>query len=448
MKRYTTRLAMWVALGALALTGCDDDTDAATDGGAGGMGGGVDGGGMGGEGGEGGAGGSQDMGGMGGIGGMGGEGGMGGAPADPLYALSVEVRTPEGSAEGTYVQTVDAVPSGAVDNDTAFELSGIGRVFSDGESVYLADGGAPALTRYAVGDDGELTESGRISFAEEGVTFITNTVVFVSPTKAYYLSNEILEVIIWDPSQMTITGSIDFSELQREGFTDQNQMTVAPEVVRDGMMYAAVTYSELAAGRFERGVQMAVFDTSDDSLVGVIEDERCDGAGVGAGLGDDGAIYVHADNFLNFLSFFDDTAGPTCVLRIPAGAMGFDPDYQVDLPDLTGGLNTSRFGFGTPTRSYVMALRDDLVQEARDLSRSPVLELWEVDLIGETGRKIEGAPLSTLFAALFFRVDGTMYVGLSDVFDASTVWSMDLATGEAQQAFTTPGLFRNFFRLR
>lgn len=437
MKTHMVRLALWAALGALALTGCDDDSDAGADSGAGGSGGDVDGGGMGGEGGVGG--GLEDMGGM---------GGMGGEPADPLYAISVEVRTPEGSAEGTYVQTLDAVPSGAVTNDDAFELSGIGRVFSDGTDVYLADGGEPALTRYTVGDDGELTESGRISFAEEGVTFITNTVVFVSPTKAYYLSNEVLEVIIWDPSQMTITGSIDFSEIQREGFTGQGQMTVAPEVVRDGMMYATVTYSELAAGRFEPGVQIAVFDTADDTFVEVLEDDRCDGAGVGLGLGEDGAIYVHADNFLNFLSFFDDTAGPTCVLRIPAGSMAFDPGYQVDLPELTGGLNTSRFGFGTATRSYVMALRADLVAEARDLSRSPVLELWEVDLINETGRKVEGAPLSTLFAALFFRVDDTMYVGLSDVFDASTVWSMDLTTGEAQQAFTTPGLFRNFFRLR
>lgn len=394
--------------------------------------------------GGGGSGGEGGSGGGGSEGGSGGEGAAGGsdAPIEGRYAMSVEVRTPAGGVTASYIQILDGLPAdGVISNDAGIEIGGIGRVFAYGDWIFMAEAADPVLRRYTLADDGSLVEAGEIGFASTGVTFFTAGFKFIAPDKAYYFSNELLEVIVFDPTTLTITGRIDYGAILREGFEGADNSAADPQAIRDGILYAPITYANYFSLKFGRGMSVAMFDTATDTFLGVIEDDRCDGAGATA-LGEDGAIYVHGNNVFNFLPATIDDPLSTCVLRIPADSMAFDPDYRIDTSELTGGLQTTSFVFGSLTRSWAMALRADLVESSRDLARGSVLELWELNLEAGSGKKIANTPLSSLFVAKFFRHADAVFTGLSETVETSTIHRLDIETGEVRALFDVQGLFR------
>src|SRR5690606_35985490 len=77
---------------------------------------------------------------------------------------------------------------------------------------------APTITRYTIDEDGALARGESISLSSYGVDSLWDTLYIVSPTKAYYPDRAGTQLIVWNPTEMTVTGSIALPETARDGF--------------------------------------------------------------------------------------------------------------------------------------------------------------------------------------------------------------------------------------
>ncbi len=454
---------------ALAVAGCDDGDDtaaaqgadaAAGQGGAGGVGGE---GGEGGAGGVGGAGGMGGAGGEGGMGGAGGEGGMGGAggqaaAAPNLFQFGVEVRTPAGPAQATYVQAIhrDQFDGRHIDNANGVEIQGIARLFTIGGWAFAGEWTAPLLHRYAVADDGTFTESDNspLSFADSGATRVDIGQVHVSPEKAYFMWSATLAGVVWNPDTMLIEDTFDLTPAVREGYEGMMLMQGAflfEHVVRDERAFVSTLHSSNADGLYYPNMTVTVFDTTTDRIIDVIEDDRCYGPStmLKAANGD---IYVSSYSFTGRPYQLEAVPyKPTCVLRIKAGEQAFDPDFFVSFPALLDGAECTRWYPVNGRYSYCMAIPLADLSGADNTSRAPGT-LWQIDLDGPAAWPVEGVPAGSPFQTLGYPDSpDSLVIGFPDQIDAldsSTVYRLVPADSSATAIFTVDGLFRGFYPLR
>lgn len=76
------------------------------------------------------------------------------------------------------------------------------------------------VVRYTLTSSGTLEKSGSVSFSGKGVSSLgeyQNNFQFISATIAYYFDGTTAQVIIWNPTGMTVTGSIPLDSLAIQG---------------------------------------------------------------------------------------------------------------------------------------------------------------------------------------------------------------------------------------
>lgn len=92
------------------------------------------------------------------------------------------------------------------------------RSFENDLLVFDGDSGGQ-VARYGLNEDLSLREKGRLSMQNEGVSSFFNTIAFISPTRAYLIDRDVARVVVWNPRDMTLTGSFPF-ELAVDDFPD------------------------------------------------------------------------------------------------------------------------------------------------------------------------------------------------------------------------------------
>jgi hypothetical protein len=383
------------------------------------------------------------------------DGGDDGAPVTDLWALSAVTIDAEGDRQ-TYLQTLSSLDVANVSNANALEIQGNGTTQVVGGKVYVGLAEEPTVVRYRADDAGQLVEDGRISFLNEGLVRASFGNVMVSPTKAYQLSTEQYTAVAWNPETLEITGSVDLAALRKEG-TDAEFWTVSHH---DGKVYVPVRYANWTTGVIDRSVVLVVIDAATDQVLATLRDERCHSGGrpVFTPSGDG---YVLADGRNWSAQLFATVAGqpapPTCLLRIPAGQLAFDPDYLVEVPAIAGGhdaageLDTadSDSGIAFAKLFHVDELPDG-VEPRTDFAfwESPAFKMWRFDL-GPT--PTAAAVIDIPFGALGWEgsvTDGKLWVGESPDYSHSTVYEIDPATNTATRRFEMDGSFYGLRRLR
>lgn len=378
-----------------------------------------------------------------------------GAPAAEVWALSSVTIDVSGSRT-TYVQTLTSLDIDEVDNDDALEISGNGTVQVVGGKVYAGLAESPEVRRYAIDEAGRLQADGSITFLNEGLQRASFGNVMVSPTKAYQVSTEQYKVIVWNPTTLEITGSVDLAAL-RHPTLDVEFWTVT---AHEGRVYVPVRYVDWDNGIIDRSVVLAVIDAETDQLVATLRDERCHSGGRPV-FTPDGDAYVVADGRTWSAQLFATVAGqaapPTCLLRIPAGQLAFDPDYLVELPSITGGrdavgeLEAAENGTGV---AFVKLFHPDQlpagVTPGTDFGfwQAPAYKMWRFELGAEpTATEVIDIP----FGAIAWdgsATDGKLWVGESPDYSRSTVYAIDPATSTATRRFEMVGSFYGLQRLR
>jgi hypothetical protein len=383
------------------------------------------------------------------------DGGDDGAPVTDLWTLASVTIDAEGDRQ-TYVQTLASLDVASVTNATALEIQGNGTVQLVGGKVYVGLSEDPTVVRYAADAAGRLVEDGRISFLNEGLAGASFGNVMVSPTKAYQLSTEQYAAIAWNPETLEITGRVDLASLRKEGI-DAEFWTVT---AHEGKVYVPVRYANWTTGVIDKSVVLVVIDVATDQVVATLRDERCHSGGRPV-FTPNGDAYVLADGRSWSAQLFATVAGqpvpPTCLLRIPAGELAFDPDYLVEVPAIAGGhdaageLETADNGSGVAfAKLFHVDELPEGVEPRTDFAfwEAPAFKMWRFEL-GPTPTAT--AVVDIPFGALGWEgsvADGTFWVGESPDYSHSIVYAIDPATNTATRRFEMEGTFYGLRRLR
>jgi hypothetical protein len=368
-----------------------------------------------------------------------------------LYAVPSEVYGADFATSTSYVPLVPSLDVARIELDDAREVDGRASIGAVGESLYIASSSAPVVERFAVQADGALKAAGSLNFSNYGVPefFAIDAwgAVWVNAQKAYIFNGTDGSHVVWNPTTMEITGSIDSPGLVQEGY---NFESVA--VVRGNRMYRVFTFLNYDSWEFLAAPQyLAVYDLEQDELLEVIEETRCPQLYSRPFIDEKGDIYFSGWVWTPGLTLTGDYPA-SCALRIKADEDSFDPDWQLNFAaDVTAGREAGIMRYLGDGKALLDVFYDERVMiddrtDPQELANTPNWRLWSIDLESKTGGPIEG---------LDFKAGGYQDVQVGErTFlmvpneDYSETTGYEVVDGEARPGFRIQGSSYDMVKLR
>jgi len=373
-----------------------------------------------------------------------------GEGGEPAFLLGTRVW--DDTTTTSYFHVVPSLEAGTgVRPDQALEVPGAAKLYSAYDLGWFAvgSGEAPEIARYRLGDDGRLINDARLSFQAYGVSDLWDTLYFVSPTKAYYPDRSGGQLIVWNPAEMRVLGSIPL-----------------PETLRDGYLalygYAPIQRgSELliSVGWFDWDVNDAVLpetgllvlDTETDSVVRFDVDTRCGGITYPVGM-PSGDTYLVSSAIAGAAHRLGRLESAPCALRVRAGADSIDPEYLVALADVAGGQLAGEPVPGPGGSLFLRVFDETLASPTApmvtwELTGRAAWRWWQWAPADDGASWVEALPPSTA-DVLWFQVDGRVY-GTETTEDYSTTTLIDIgAESGPDRLLTVPGFLHGVSRIR
>ena len=331
------------------------------------------------------------------------------------------------------------------------EVPGAAKLYAVPDLGWFAIGGGegPAITRYTLDVRGALVKGDSISLQAYGVDSLWDTLYIVSPTKAYYPDRAGTQLIIWNPSEMVVTGSIPLPETARDGYLAL--YGYAP-ILRGKSLLFSVGWFDWEENDSVLGETGLVrIDTETDRVAGVEVDERCGGVTqpVTTASGD---TYLASSALAGAAYRLGRLPTKPCVLRVQAGETTFDGQYLQELDALTG---ADVSGEPIPAGGNALYLRVFDEPVATVAADSATYELtgqsaWRWvrwDVATHEVKAITSLDVSTS-DVLWFQVDGRVY-GTETTADYSETTLIDLtAEGGPKRELTAPGFLHGVAKIR
>jgi len=275
--------------------------------------------------------------------------------------------------------------------------------------------------------------------------------VFISQNRAYMLSPQLDVIVVWDPSAMEISRTISL-ELSDIGASGTGGPTLSGfetfahkgQQVGDSVIWQLVG-TNWDTNEIHRVTTLLIVSATADGPARLVEDPRCAGAN-GGYVDAQGDFYVRADAYWGYFAAYGDqtAAVRSCVLRIRAGEEEFDPDYLVDMTELTG----------TPINyPWFHVQGGQYLAQAWDSSRTvPVdtSEYWYADMVpmlldieAKTSEPYPDIDGTIMVSSAEYDVDGVHYYELNEqgfvVGGRSDI--VELHPEGVVRKFTVPGLW-------
>lgn len=329
----------------------------------------------------------------------------------------------------------------------AYEFAGLADVWVEDGAVFVASGEAPTITRYALTDAGELAPQGTVSFGSYGVisaAFWNNK--FASAEKAY-MANGPTQFVVWNPTTMTITGTVDLPELEaREGLEARVGLADRADVVSGGRLYQPMYWSDDSYAERADDSRIAVLDVATDELVDVIE-APCPGLDMGT-VDEDGYLYFSNWTGGAGTHLVLGTAA-TCVVKVDPATLTATRLFH--FADVTGGregaafhaLGGGRFAFSTFHHERVD------IEGATDpftIIAGEDWALWVYDAATGQAEPAPGAQWNS-GAVVWYEIGGRPYALLPGA-DYATTSVYDLGGETATRLFGVSGWAIRLFQVR
>lgn len=348
----------------------------------------------------------------------------------------------------TYVRHAPAL-TGHLKLDQGIETPGNAVYLVEGRFVYIGQSESPTWIKYELTPNGQFEERGRLSLQSFGMTSIDFGNAMVDSSTAVSISSDALKAIVWNPTTMAITGTIDLAHMKQEGFDLENWSVV----VNNGKVYVPGRWVNWDKAEVLQKVMTTVLDPKTLKVDAIAQDDRCasggeiifDQAGNGYVMGD-GRTY----SWQMFAHAKQTPVPRNCILKIPAGATDFDPNYIKYVADLTGGLESISEMQGVGVNNAVgfakLFYPDKLPAGVKPIDfkfwNENAHKLWRFNLgDNPTAQEITGSE----FSAIGFSgkaSEGSYLIGESfDKGATSTVFRVDVATNSMAPAFTMDGYF-------
>jgi hypothetical protein len=359
----------------------------------------------------------------------------------PLYVSATRV-----FGENDSVGYLFATPS--LDADTEVDLGQAVEiddawVFGKADPYfYTATIFAPSITRWTVSERGEFSKGPNVDFSNEGVTgtYTAATLPLFSKNKSYFIDPGSAQVVVWDPSEMTFLRTIELDAAPIGELTPTMDLRV-----RGDQLVATVFWSSEDSGWVEYGdfVRVIVIDTATDEVIATHDDDRCSTIS-SAGPTKDGTLYFSPWDYHTVIrSVFGEEAGAaSCGFRMRADETELDPDFALDLSELTGGKPTGTLQIFSDDSALLHVWQPDLVDATKenwDDTRAEAGYLWYRWNIGDDTAEplpdqepsIEGGEWTVL--------DGrNVNYAPNDEYSQTTLYELE-DSGHRRQLLTVPG---------
>jgi hypothetical protein len=372
-----------------------------------------------------------------------------GTPTGPAFLLGTRVW--DDSSTTSYFHVVSSLEAGTtVDTGLAVEVPGAAKLFAIPGAGWFAigDGDAPTITRYTLDDAGRLSPGASISLQRYGVASLWPSLYVVSPTKVYYPDRDGQQLIVWNPTAMEVTGSIDLAGTGREGFLSLYGYT---PIVRGNHLLFGVGWFDWTTNDTVLGeTGLVVVDTSTDQLVRVDVDTRCGGISE-AVIASNGDAYFVSSALAGAARRLGRFALEPCALRIPAGAEAFDAGYAPRLADITGAAIAGEPIPGGGDGIFLRVFDESLAVVAEGdatwkLTGQSAWRWVRWDVVTGAVALIDLAPSTS--DVLWFQVEGRVF-GTETTPDYATTTLVELtAAGGPSRALVAPGFLHGVARIR
>jgi hypothetical protein len=378
------------------------------------------------------------------------------AATGPLYVVSHSVFTEK--ATTSYLTVVDSLaPGPSVNLAASLEFGGGARAYGpEGKSVvYVTSSENGTMTEVAFGPDGAPQVGRVVSFANLGISNTTggNVHHFVSPTKAYFVSQAALQIVIWNPEAMEIIGTIALDvEAARMSPGTTFYFYPRPIVVGDRLVLIA---NQADDNEFDGPPVVSVVDMTTDRLASSTLETRCH-ALLQSAVDSQGHRYFASSQLAAAAHFlFPDRAPAPCMVRMRGGETALDPGWSRNVTQELGTRLWTGITPGAGGKLYLQSIAEnaaEVVGAAAMLDHYKVSSAkpwsWHAQGAGDASpTPAEGAGFLSappLFAAI--PVDGRAYVSVWDQTDTTLV---DVTSHEApQRGLEVPGFAYNVVRIR
>ncbi|WNZ61743.1 MxcI protein [Myxococcus sp. MxC21-1] len=368
----------------------------------------------------------------------------------PLYAITTQDLNADPAASYVVV-TREAEQTAQLSLDGAIKVSGraLGVGIRKSGQVYVVSDDSPVVTRYSLTEGGGLEQSGTVSFASLGVMSLGEyqaNFQFVSATKAYFFDGITAQAVIWNPTEMTVTGNIALGDLELEG----TEMAFSGSVVSDnGQLIIPVGWRPVAGVGITPRTGVVVVDTATDTAT-IVTDERC-GYAHDAVLAPDRKVYVATEAYGAAVHRVSADAAPKpCLLRFDPQTRTFDAGFHRSLSELVGGGTAGSLVPGPSGTAYLRVLDESVapVQEGahpRGIASGAGWQWWALNLNTLTATRNTQFPATSGSSFLFHTENQTLYTEFG-AGSAST--TLHVLGDNGRPTLTTRGLSFSLLQLR
>lgn len=365
-------------------------------------------------------------------------------PVEHLYATSTIVFNQDG--QNTYVRLLSSLEPQSVDLDDAREFSGWSGIWGHEGKLFVSDGEAPTMTRFAVDADGSFSDEGKLNFLNYGAQYAESA--FVAPDKGYVLADD---GIVWNARTLEITGSFELPVIDDlpGGMAYGGLRTGRSLAVSGDRTYVAASWANWDDYAVSEDSLIGVIDTTTDTVVAMLS-VPCPYVDV-ATVDDDGNVY-----FSNWVYSLGQTLlqdkRQACAVRILAGEDRVDDDWSLTFADVTGGREAAALRYVGDGKALISVFHDERV--TFDAETSPELlpdsanwRFWLLDL-----STLEAQPITDIeFNAGGFAVsriaDRTFVMVPTENYESTNVYELS-SDGRAELHWSIPGWSTELFELR
>jgi hypothetical protein len=258
-----------------------------------------------------------------------------GSEQDPLYVVGHTVYSPDSA--NTYLTVLPSLAGDvAPDLSRSLEIGGAAVPYGIAGSgkVFVSSQEAGTMTEVTFDEQGAPAPGRVISFANVGITDTWGLNIFLSPTKAYHISQSTFDVVVWNPEEMTVTGSFA-TGLGIDAPNDSRVFIRDPIFVDDQVVLVSGQWADYTPADV---TSVTVIDTLTDAVVSDTTESRCH------------SLLAFAADAAGDRYFISNSLGATghlttpglvpapCMLRMRSGDTAFDPGWS---RSLTADLGTS-----------------------------------------------------------------------------------------------------------
>ena len=340
------------------------------------------------------------------------EPGASGSGTEPSVMVAVTTNSPEGM--NMYVGAYPELPE-QVDLSKMVETVGGQNASAFNGYVFVWSPDSGVYTRYAVDDRHQLTKDGRVSFQPLGGTGNVMT-SFISPTRAYSMTRDNLNIVVWNPEAMETLGTIDTSAALDQKYPS---FDYGEPVLFDGYVAWPILWYDYDNFDFKPAVDILLASASSDEPAFAITDDRC-GGGWSLFTDPEGDLYALGNAWFGFAHFFDREPARQphdCLLRVRPGEKSFDRDFYLDL-NVVADTPAVYHTWQSKGRSVVAAVwdkaDDPTALAGPDDYWSAPMDRKLVRIDDEGSAPIQGIPKSAVFSTLNYRLDDELYMLMSE----------------------------------